>query len=186
MFTSNDNNGRLFIFKEDATIELIQFLLFLNRERGSLLPIESNVLLSLIYLIDRESIKINSFPITRDRAIFLKNGPVLINTLYLINSSRGVAKRWPSEKEFELKNLSRADAQVIKSVFKKYIKKSEQELNKILLNLPECKNKDLIIGSIISDVSRMEALKKPRKWIEELISCWPEEVLMHKIFDLEK
>lgn len=93
-------------------------------------------LMKLMYLAERESIKKFGWPIICDRLVSMPHGPVLSNTLNLmdgnIESQPGGWEDWISDKEnhevalrntqgnLEFDELSQADIETLRSVWKRF------------------------------------------------------------------
>ena len=107
---------------------------FLLRQRGRL-PILK--LMKLLYLADRESMSRYGYPITFDRMVSMPHGPVLSNTLNLINdftdSSDDGWKEWIGDRSNhevdlvkdrisrdDLDELSEAELDVLSSVWERF------------------------------------------------------------------
>lgn len=119
-------------------------------------PIEILKLMKLLYLVDREAMDRFGFPVTGDRMVSMPHGPVLSQTLDLINgaqaqiaggwdaliadrSGRRVALKNPGEvTEESLDELSETELQVIKDVADRFGQMSAWDLRQYThRNCPE-------------------------------------------------
>lgn len=106
---------------------------FISQEGGAMPHLK---LMKLMYLADRESMRVFGFPMTGDRFVSLKHGPVLSLTLSHIDdeapSTPDGWDSWISDKANHevalvrpatpeaLDHLSRADLQVVSSIWQKF------------------------------------------------------------------
>ncbi|HVS27134.1 MAG TPA: Panacea domain-containing protein [Burkholderiales bacterium] len=105
-------------------------------------------LMKLLYLADRESMKRHGHPISGDRYVSMDHGPVLSNTLNLINGAVKFQERgwdhWIADKadyavslrrratREVLDELSNADIDVLRDVFAKFGKVNQWDLVKYI------------------------------------------------------
>ncbi|HEY6281528.1 MAG TPA: Panacea domain-containing protein [Burkholderiales bacterium] len=105
-------------------------------------------LMKLLYLADRESMKRHGHPISGDRYVCMDHGPVLSNTLNLINGAVKFQERgwdhWIADKadyavslrrratREVLDELSNADIDVLRDVFAKFGKVNQWDLVKYI------------------------------------------------------
>ncbi|MDZ4290053.1 MAG: Panacea domain-containing protein [Prosthecobacter sp.] len=132
-------------FKDEKTAQAAALLLQLRGGRMSYMK-----LIKLLYLADRCALLKWGRPITFDAVVSMKNGPVLSHTLNLIKRKRP-SKAWrdavtpPTGWDVALKpghdagtsRLSKAEVDVLKTVFKRYGHLERWELVRQLHELPE-------------------------------------------------
>lgn len=155
---------------------------FAHREGGA---INIMKLVKLMYLADRESLKRYGAPISFDRMVSLDNGPVLSQTLNLINGdvSRDAAAVWEGwisdrsnhrvrlQREFaieKLDQLSDADVEVLESVWREFGYMDQWDLSAYThKNCPEWKDPD---GSSlpINEADVLQAVGMPKEDAEIL------------------
>ena len=115
-------------------------------------------LMKLMYLADRECYKLYGRSITGDRAVSMDNGPVLSQTLNLMDGeARYASNGWDtlisakSNHELTLKRalersdmdeLSRAEVEILDSVYSTYGRMGRWELVDLTHQLPEWVNPD--------------------------------------------
>jgi uncharacterized phage-associated protein len=137
-------------FREDRVTQASAVLL---KEAGGKMPYM--LLVKLLYLADRESLKKFGYPITFDEYFSMELGPILSNTLNLIKnrSLNESSSSWrksislPKNYYIELKDtdisygeLSKVDIEILKSVYSKYGHMNRFELSRLLhKQLPEYK-----------------------------------------------
>lgn len=119
------------MFNEEKVAQMAGYLLLKRGGRMALLK-----LMKLLYLCDRESMRLYALPMSNDIWVSMKNGPVLSQTYDLFsNGSRrydSVWNKWISDKEnhevsLEFKpteddfsELSLADIEILDSIYKKF------------------------------------------------------------------
>lgn len=119
------------MFNEEKVAQMAGYLLLKRGGRMALLK-----LMKLLYLCDRESMKLYAEPMSNDIWVSMKNGPVLSQTYDLFsNGSRkcdGVWNKWISGKEDhdvslkftptenDFSELSPADTEILDSIYEKF------------------------------------------------------------------
>lgn len=127
-------------FNERKTAQAAAF--FLSKERGHRMP--HLKLMKLLYLADRESVRKSGLPITNDTWVSMPHGPVLSRTLDLINGyvrpTPNGWEHWISDKANhevalnrafkpeDLGQLSRADEEVLQSVWNEFGQMDQWEI----------------------------------------------------------
>lgn len=131
------------MFNERRVAQMAAYLLNHARTRMKYLK-----LMKLLYLADRESMKRHGHPISGDRYVSMDHGPVLSNTLNLINGAVKFQERgwdhWIADKadyavslrrratREVLDELSNADIDVLRDVFAKFGKVNQWDLVKYI------------------------------------------------------
>ena len=127
---------------------------FLNREGGCMSILK---LMKLLYLSERESLKLYCMPMTGDHAVSMDRGPVLSNTLDLANNTsiysaedgwnlwmeprEGYEIRLKKEVcEDELDELSRADMKVLENVWEEFGHLNPWKMSEYTHSLEEWEN----------------------------------------------
>ncbi len=129
------------MFNERRVAQMAAYLL--DRGKGRMKYLK---LMKLLYLVDRESMKRHGHPISGDRYVSMDHGPVLSNTLNLINGAVKFQERgwdhWIADKadyavslkrktsREALDELSDADIDVLHDIFAKFGKMSQWDLVK--------------------------------------------------------
>ncbi|MDP2983144.1 MAG: Panacea domain-containing protein [Candidatus Latescibacter sp.] len=139
----------MFVFKFDKAIQAVAYLL--RREPSR----EMNYmrLLKILYIADRESIKLTGRPITGDRVIAMKQGPVLGNILDLIKGIHLRSPEWSmfiQRDEYKIRliaetglpNLSRFDILTLERVAEEHRSLDEWDLVEFTHNFPEWRKND--------------------------------------------
>ena len=131
------------MFNERRVAQMAAYLLDHARTRMKYLK-----LMKLLYLADRESMKRHGHPISGDRYVSMDHGPVLSNTLNLINGAVKFQEHgwdyWIADKadyavslkrkatREALDELSDADIDVLRNVFAKFGKVNQWDLVKYM------------------------------------------------------
>lgn len=76
----NEYFGDVYMFRSQKVLEIITFLLSMNNNK-----MEKLKLIKELYLIDRLSIEETNMSITGDEYFSLPHGPILSNTLNILN-----------------------------------------------------------------------------------------------------
>lgn len=134
----------MFVFKYDKTIQAVAFLL--RRETSK----EMNYmrLIKILYIADRESIKLTGRPITGDRVAAMPQGPVLSELYDLIKGTHlrsPELARFIQKDEYKIRlvedpglaNMSRFDIETIEKVAEEYRALDEWDLVELTHNFPE-------------------------------------------------
>ena len=134
----------MFAFKFNKAIQAAAYLL--RRETSQ----EMNYmrLLKLLYIADRESIRQTGRPITGDRTVAMKQGPVLSELLDLIKGSHLRCPEWArfiQRDEYKVRlvdepglaNLSRFDIETLERVAEEHRSRDEWDLVEFTHNFPE-------------------------------------------------
>lgn len=140
-----------FRFNDIKTAQAAAYLLSLNNGTMSYM-----VLIKLLYLADRQMLLDHGMPITGDRLVSMKHGPVLSTVLDFINHgpARGPDSAWftligaPVEYDVSLKTaeaptdeLSRYEIKLLRQTYEQYGRMSKWDLVDLLHKiLPEWKN----------------------------------------------
>jgi uncharacterized phage-associated protein len=127
------------MFNERRVAQMAAYLL--DRGKG---PMKYLKLMKLLYLADRESMKRHGHPISGDRYVSMDQGPVLSNTLNLINGAVKFQERgwdhWIADKadyavslkrkvsRESLDELSEADVDTLRDVHAKFGKSDQWKL----------------------------------------------------------
>jgi uncharacterized phage-associated protein len=134
-------------FREDKAAQAAALLLKLRGGTMSHLK-----LMKLLYLVEREALLRWGRPITYDSCVSMDHGPVLSNTLNLVNGYVEAVGLWgrcistPKNNEVKLLDdpgddkLSEAEEQLIKEIFAEHGKKSRWELSDYTHTLSEWRN----------------------------------------------
>lgn len=160
-------------FNEMKVTQAAAFLLHLRGGRMKYIK-----LLKLLYLADRKSLMERGRTVTTDRFVSMDDGPVLSITYNLIRGEhRGSENLWsrtivqaedfdvalksPSAK-IEVGQLSRAEMQILESVFKEYGNWNRWKLiDEVMHKLPEWHNPDgSMIPIEIRDILQCSSLSK--------------------------
>ena len=139
----------MFAFKFDKAIQAAAYLL--RRETSR----EMNYmrLLKLLYIADRESIRHTGRPITGDRVVAMKQGPVLSEIFDLIKGYNLRYLEWArfiKKDEYKillvedpgLANLSRFDVETLERVAEEHRSRDEWELVEFTHKFPEWQKND--------------------------------------------
>ena len=176
----------LYLFEEllaCARCASAQIAAFFAHREGGVINIMK--LVKLMYLADREGLKRYGTPVSFDRMVSLDNGPVLSQTLNLINGdvSRDAAAIWEAwisdrsnhrvrlQREFaveKLDQLSDADLDVLETVWRQFGDMNQWDLSEYThRNCPEWKFPE---GSSlpINEVDVLQAVGTPREEAEIL------------------
>lgn len=120
------------MFNASTVAQMAAF--FANKEGGKINVLK---LMKLMYLADREAMRLHQFPISMDEMVSMKHGPVLLQTLSLIHGdvdgAQGEAwNHWITDranhevatrrqfKPSELDRISKADLEILEAVWKKF------------------------------------------------------------------
>ena len=139
----------MFAFKFDKAIQAAAYLL----RRESSHQMNYMRLLKILYIADRESIRLTGRPITGDRVAAMKQGPVLSEILDLI---QGVHLRYPEWAEFiqrdeynvrlvrepGLANLSRFEIETLERVAEEHRSHDEWGMVEFTHEFPEWQKND--------------------------------------------
>jgi len=146
------NQKMSFRFNEQKSIQLAA--MFLKLRGGEMKHLK---LIKLMYLADREALKRWGHPITGDRYVSMKHGPVLSNVLNLIKGERrpgDAREQWAdfieeSEphtvkliREPATGALSEAEEELAGEIFKEHGRKNRWELVDMTHDLPEYREPD--------------------------------------------
>jgi uncharacterized phage-associated protein len=139
----------MFIFKFDKAIQAAAYLL----SRESCKEMNYMRLLKILYIADRESIRLTGRPITGDHVVAMVRGPVLSNIFDLIKGCHLRSPEWAKvmrRDEFNVQlisdptpsNLSRFDIETLERVAEEHRSHDEWEMVTITHEFPEwIKNK---------------------------------------------
>jgi len=167
----------MFVFKFDKTIQAVAFLL----RRETFKEMNYMRLIKILYIADRESIRLTGRPITGDRVAAMQQGPVLSELYDLI---KGTHLRSPELARFikkddykirlvedpGLANLSRFDIETIEGVAEKFRAFDEWDLVEFTHKFPEWQKNSPEESQMkwISFIDILEALgRTPDPEIEE-------------------
>ena len=134
-----------FVFNERRAAQAAAHLIQLNGK-----PINYMVLIKLLYFADRKSLISTGRPITGDRMMSMKNGPVLSAILDLIHVGKRRASAWfeyisePTDYDVDLikqepdrNELSTYELKVLDEVFREYGNLPKWDLVDLTHDLPE-------------------------------------------------
>jgi uncharacterized phage-associated protein len=138
----------MFRFNDRKTAQAAAHLL---RLRGG--TMSHMKLIKLLYLADRSMLLSQGQPITGDRMVSMKNGPVLSRVLDLVNCAPNVGSSWSeyigprAGNEVSLKmpepgtdELSNYELRILDSIFAEFGGKTRWEMVDVVHALPEWKN----------------------------------------------
>lgn len=139
----------MFAFKFDKGIQAAAYLL----RRESSREMNYMRLIKLLYIADRESIRQTGRPITGDRAVAMKQGPVLSELLDLIKGSHLRYPEWArfiQRDEYKVRlidepglaNLSRFDIEMLERVAEEHRSHDEWEMVEFTHKFPEWQKND--------------------------------------------
>lgn len=141
----NEYFGDVYMFRSQKVLEIITYLLSMNNNK-----MEKLKLIKELYLIDRLSIEETNMSITGDEYFSLPHGPILSNTLNILNDIQN-KNEWAEYLEIEppytiklLKPfnngmLSKKDMEYVKSISEKYSSWTAFQLRNYTHTLPEWK-----------------------------------------------
>lgn len=173
------------MFNDKKVLEIISYLLSLNNNRMDKLK-----LIKELYLIDRLSIDEKHRSITGDKYFSLPHGPILSNTLNIINDI-AINNEWSQYleveqpytikliKQFDEGRLSKKDIEYITTISDKYQNYSTYQLRDYTHTLPEWKepngsNRPIHFADIMKALgktdSQIEAAKEEYKNLNNLYS----------------
>jgi uncharacterized phage-associated protein len=154
-----------FPFDEEKTTQAAAYLLKLN---GGTLPYI--VLIKLLYLADREMLAKHGRPITGDKLVSMKHGPVLSRVLDLVSNGPDDSSpsSWfryitePDSYDVSLREvaptdaLSRFEMRLLEGIYQRYGRMDKWKLRDLLHKiLPEWKDP----GSSMSDIDPVDILR---------------------------
>lgn len=142
-------NGTMFAFKFDKSLQAAAYLL--RREPSRRMNYMR--LLKILYVAERESLRIRGSPITGDRVAALERGPVLSETLDLLKGSHLRSPEWGrfvQRDEYDVTlaedpgigHLSRFEVEVLERVAEENRSRDEWDLVKITHEFPEWRKND--------------------------------------------
>lgn len=177
-------------FNIEKATEAVAYLLQLF---GKGKPIKFMRLLKLLYLADREALQEWERPITYDNYVSMDHGQVLSNTYNLMKRELQ-CDEWNEyiqhylyywlilKKPIPFKKLSRAEVELLKSIFDNYGKLDEFELAELTHDLPEYEDPE---GSSLP--TPLEAILNALEYSEEDIQRinieLEEEAILENLFE---
>ncbi len=164
------NNEIRFKFNEKKTTQAVA--LFLEKNGGKMSYMK---LIKLLYLVDRQALRLWERPLTGDIYFSMKHGPVLSNVLDIINNGEGPDGNsyWykyitaPSNYKVELKKdlptpdtLSKRELELIDELDKKFKGLTQWDMveicHEILPEWENVKNKQIKINTILKEVNKSD------------------------------